>query len=85
MLLGASDNHFRMQMLQNLKQKNRKKKPETKKNHCKSENRNTYSQSTSRVTWNCKIEMNVRNPLCKFQHSIGMLKFSRKIYLKLAN
>ena len=44
-----------------------------------------YSQSTSRVTWNCETEMNMRNPLCNFQHSNGMWKFSRKIAQKFAN
>ena len=44
-----------------------------------------YSQSTSRVTWRSETEMNIRNPLCNFQHSNGMLKFSRKIALTFAN
>ena len=44
-----------------------------------------YSQSTSRVSWRSETEMNIRNPVCNFQHSNGMLKFSRKIALTFAN
>ena len=44
-----------------------------------------YSQSTSRVTWDCETETNILIPLCNFQHSNGISKISRKKSLKFAN